>query len=381
MIPYEHMFNFQFILMNILIVNSILFTSEKNVIPEVKSIKETLIYTMCMGFVTNGHQLTLAAAEDYRPVAKEEYDFEILFFKSVFTGLFLPSVLPFSIDLYKYLRANHKKYDLVVSSDVFSFSSLFVSLVCQSKTVIWHEMKMHQKKFKMIPSKMWYNIVVPLFLRKVRCVIPRSQRARLFISQYMKNVSEEIADHGVSISRFGFSKDKERQVISSSQLIPRKNIESLILIFSKLIKIEGFSDIKLLVAGDGVLRKSLEELVGNLNLQDNVLFLGFLNHQDLNEAIKKSYAFMINTLRDNNMVSIPESIVSGTPVITNLMPDSADYIIKGNLGIAKDNWDEYDLKEIIEKNAFYVDNCMKYRERLSNNFSAKTIVDVYSASL
>ena len=365
--------------MKILIANSILFTSEKNVIPEVKSIKGTLIYTMCLGFASNGHQVTLAAAEDYRPVTKEEYDFEILFFKSAFTGIFLPSVLPLSFDFYKYIKANHKKYDLVVSSDVFSFSSLFLSLVCPSKTVIWHEMMMHQKKFKEMPSKIWYNIVAPLFIRRVRCVIPRSRRAYLFINRYLKNVTEEVVDHGVDVLRFGFSKDKERQIISSSQLIPRKNIESLILIYSKLVKLEGFGDVKMLIAGNGVLRESLEELVEKLNLQDNVRFLGFLEHQDLNEAIKKSYAFMINTLRDLNMVSIPESIVSGTPIITNLIPASADYIAKENLGIAKDNWDEYDLKEIIENNPVYVDNCINYRDKLTNSLGAKRIVDIYNA--
>jgi len=362
--------------MNVLIANSILFTSEKNIIPEVKSIKETLIYAMCLGFVANGHQVTLAAAEDYRPVVKEDYDFEILFFKSALPGLFLPSVLPLSFDLYKYIKDNHEKYDLVVSSEVFSFSSLFLSIVCPSKTVIWHEMKLHQKKFKKIPSKVWYNFIVPMFIRKVRCVIPRSHRAYLFIRKYMKNVSKEIADHGVNVQRFDFSGDKERQLISSSQLIPRKNIESLILIFSRLIKLEGFKDIKLLIAGDGELRHSLEKLVEDMNLQDNVCFMGFLGHLELNEKIKKSYAFMVNTLRDNNMVSIPESIVSGTPVITNMMPDSADYIAKESLGIAKDGWDEYDLKEIITNNSIYVENCLKYREKLTNEYSAKVIIEV-----
>ena len=203
----------------------------------------------------------------------------------------------------------------------------------------------------------------------------------MFIGKYMKNVSKEYVDHGINILRFDCFREKSRQVITSSRLVPGKNIESIIRIYSKLIKIEGFEDIKMLIAGDGMSRKDLETLVEKLNLQDKVIFLGFLKQKDLNEFIKRSYVFMINTLLDLNMLSIPESIVSGTPVVTNLLPASADYIVKEKLGIAKDNWDEYDLKEIIENNPVYVDNCINYRDKLTNSHSAKKIVDIFTGEV
>ena len=368
--------------MKLLIVNPILFTSEKYVIPEIRTIKETMIYSMCMGFVTNGHQVTLAAAADFKPVPEEdEYDFEVLFFKSVLPRIFLPSVLPLSFDFYSYLKANHKKFDLVVCSEVFTFTALFASIICPSKTVIWQEMTLHPHKFFQIPSKFWHWVIVPLFIRSVRCVIPRSGRAYSFIRQYMKNVSKATVDHGINVLHFDCCREKERQVISSSRLVPGKNIESIILVYSKLIKIKGFEDIKMLIAGDGIARKSLESLVEKLNLQGHVTFLGFLKQKELNEAVKTSCVFMINTLRDQNMLSIPESIVSGTPVITNLLPASADYIQKEKLGIAKDGWDEYDLIEIIENNPCYVDNCILYREKLTNAYCAERIVEIFSQSL
>ena len=364
--------------MNILVVNPILVSAEYYIIPEISSIKETMIYTMCLGFVANGHQVTLAAAADYKPVPEEEgYDFEVLFFKSVLKRLFYPAALPLSFDFYKYLKANHKKFDLVISSEIFSIASFFASVVCPAKTVIWHEMTIFQNKLKKIPAKLWYWVVVPLFIRRVRCIIPRSGKAASFIRKYLKNVSEDIVDHGINVSKFNFSKEKNRQVISSSRLVPGKNIESIILIYSKLIKIKGFEDIKLLIAGDGFARKSLESLVEELNLQKQVTFSGFLKQKELNEVIKKSLVFMINTLRDQNMLSIPESIVSGTPVITNLLPASADYIAREKLGIAKDKWDEFDLIEIIENNRFYVDNCVKYRDKQTNSYCAKQIVDIF----
>jgi 1,2-diacylglycerol 3-alpha-glucosyltransferase len=142
-------------------------------------------------------------------------------------------------------------------------------------------------------------------------------------------------------------------------------------------KIKGYKDIKLLIAGRGSLRESLEELVIKLNLQDNVSFLSFISQCDLNDVMKKSYALLINTRQDMNMVSIPESIVSGTLVIINLIPITTIAINQEKLGIAKDNWDETDLVEIIDNNRLYVDNYLNYRKKLTSNYCAKKITDIY----
>lgn len=87
--------------MKILILNSILFTAETD-IPQVKTIKDTMIYGVCMGFVKLGHQVTLAAANEYRPIREEDYDFDVRFFSSDYTKLCKPSVLPYSKTMKRY---------------------------------------------------------------------------------------------------------------------------------------------------------------------------------------------------------------------------------------------------------------------------------------
>ena len=82
--------------MNILILNPILYTAERNIIPNVDSIKDTMIYNMCIGFVALGHNITLCAAEEFRPQKREDYDFDVHFFRSDWTHFFPPSLLPFS---------------------------------------------------------------------------------------------------------------------------------------------------------------------------------------------------------------------------------------------------------------------------------------------
>ena len=122
-------------------------------------------------------------------------------------------------------------------------------------------------------------------------------------------------------------------------------------------------------------------LVTKLKLTKSVRFLGFLPHQTLNKYIRESLCFLINTRKDLNMVSIPEAIVSGTPILTNTQPASAGYIQANKLGIAKNQWGIDELKEIIDNNSFYVKNCIGYRDNLTNVHSAQLLTDIYKKSI
>ncbi len=365
--------------MNILILNSILYTADNSIIPTIESIKDTMIYNMCLGFKSLGHNITLATSEDYKPTKNEEYDFPVIFFKSNYKKICKPAMLPYSSELKKYIKQNHKNYDLVISSEVFQFQSLFAARICPNKTIIWQELTEHQNKFHKIPSKIWHNIIAKLYMKNILVVVPRSQQAYNFISQYMPSVSKTIIDHGINVDKFKFSANKKRQIISSSQLIHRKNVDGIIKIFNKFHQLNGYEDIKLIIAGRGEEEHNLKKLVKDLNLQDCIEFVGFLSQTELNEYIRHSYAFLVNTRKDLNMVSIPESIVSGTPILTNRQPASAYYIEKYNLGIVKDNWNEIDIKDIVDHNKKYVDNCINYRSKLTSINTAQQFIDIFKS--
>jgi len=362
--------------MKILVINPILYSGNNGEIPRVKSIKDTMIYNMCIGFKKLGHQVTLLAMNDYKPIDQEKYDFEIIFFRSIFKCL-LNDAIPLSFNMCGYIRKNEKQYDLVISSEIFQFGSLFTALICPEKTVIWQELTGHQKKLKKIPSKLWHNVVVPLFMSRLRVVIPRSLPAYNFIKKYKLHVVPGIVDHGINIDIFKCSKIKKHQFISVAQLIYRKNIDSIIKKFNSFLNESSYKDFKLILAGRGEMEFKLKELVHELDLDNKVFFLGFITHERLQQYISESYALLVNTRQDLNMVSIPESIVSGTPILTNSIPASAKYIDKEKLGIVKNNWDVNEMISIIENNKLYSDNCRLYRTNLSTIESAKRIIDIY----
>ena len=79
--------------MKILILNPILYTADNNTIPKVKSIKDTMIYNMCLGFKSLGHKVTLCAAKEFMPSDDEKYEFDVVWHRSSIKKLLPPPSL------------------------------------------------------------------------------------------------------------------------------------------------------------------------------------------------------------------------------------------------------------------------------------------------
>lgn len=115
--------------------------------------------------------------------------------------------------------------------------------------------------------------------------------------------------------------------------------------------------------GDGDEKHNLENEAKRLNICDSVVFTGRLMHSELEKRLAHAMAMLVYTEKDNNMISIVESIAVGTPVLTTTVPYNASYITEYGLGIADDNWNCDTLKEITDKK--YIEACGKYREKIS----------------
>lgn len=394
----------------VLIINPILYTAETNKIPKVSSIKDTMIYALCMGFVHGGHKVTLIAAEDYRPLREETHPFTVLYWKTIWHRVFQPRCFPYMPGLRRYLR-RHREFDLILSSEVFATWSYAAVRMRPDRTIVWHELAAHNNMLHRIPSKLWYNGVARFLMRKA-AVVPRSEAAAAFIGQFMNRVSGTVVDHGVDLGKLdailqaeseekakrtaaegqaageptasekpaiGRSQfpEKKKQFAVVSQLIERKRIHRILEIFAELIG-RGYEDYKLYLIGSGEKERELRALAEKLKLQERVIFCGQMTHEQLLPVVAASKAMLVYTCKDNNMVSIVESIAVGTPVVTTAVPYNAAYIRREQLGIAEDDWTVEALVKIIKDNEFYRQNCLHYRAKLSTDFCAEQFFHVLS---
>lgn len=349
--------------MNILIINPIIYTSETKIIKKAQTIKDTMIYDLCLAFYQEGHNVTLYAGLPFKPDNDESYPFDVLWGECKMQSIFLPHCLPYMPEIKNYIKQNKDRFDLIISSEIFSVNTYMAYKAAPSKLIAWHELAKHNAIFKQLPSKIWYGIVAPHFMKNIR-VVARSNEAKGFISQFCKNTEKTIIDHGVNLDLFLPSESKENTFVVCSQLIERKRIDGIIKNFSDFVS-NGNDDYKLYIIGEGDKEQELKSLSSKLNMDTNIIFTGKLSHQELMPILASSKALLVNTIKDNNMISIVESIAVGTPILTTDVPLNAAYIKANRLGIAKNNWDSNDIEDIVNNNEEYTANCLDYRQELS----------------
>lgn len=364
--------------MKVLIINPILATPTATGLQRLSTIRDTMIYGMCLGFKSLGHQPTLIAADDFRPEAEtESYDFPVLFFPTARNKLLNPSLLPYMPSLTRWLREHGKEFDLIISKECFSLATLQAARVAPGQLLVWQELAAHQRKFFRLPSRLWHNLVARRYMKNVAAV-GCSPAARDFLRKYLPKTVGATVEHGIDDSKFYpvAIEEKKRRLITSSQLIERKNVGSIIRKFARLHAMPGYEDVRLIVAGDGVQREMLEALVKELGLTDSVEFVGFIPRERLGRLVASSLAFLVDTLADLNVISIVESVAAGTPVVTNRVPLTAPWIEREGLGIAKDGWDAADLAEAVDKASAYAARCRAVAPSLTNSASARSLIEL-----
>ena len=208
-------------------------------------------------------------------------------------------------------------------------------------------------------------------------VVPRSEAAADFIGQFSHRVSDTIIDHGVDVEQMPPPEagGKKEQFAVVSQLIRRKRIDKTIDSFAAFWN-KDHRNYRLYIIGGGELEEELRQQAKRLCPEETVVFSGRLTHEQLLPLVAQSKALLVSTEKDNNMVSVVESIAVGTPVITTSVPYNASYIRREELGLVQDNWNEDALERICSNNEMYAANCAAYREKLSNVYCARQFLTV-----
>ena len=158
----------------------------------------------------------------------------------------------------------------------------------------------------------WPRTAVPIMSLADELIVP---------SQYLIDVFRKFGLRASAIaniidqSRFKFHERKPLRPIffSNRNLYPLYNVACILRAFAKIQ--QRFPDAKLIIAGDGSQRQSLEALAGDLKLQ-NVDFRGRVSPSRMNELYDEADIYLNSSNIDNMPGSILESFASGVPVVS-----------------------------------------------------------------
>jgi glycosyltransferase involved in cell wall biosynthesis len=121
-------------------------------------------------------------------------------------------------------------------------------------------------------------------------------------------------------------------VVSVGRLVPWKGFAELIKIWPEIL--EKYPRAKLLIIGDGLLKKSLLRLRNSLSLsEDEVTLTGSIPQDILIRYLKMADTFILNTFYEGFSHVLLEALSQGTPVITTCVGGNTEVITHEKNGL------------------------------------------------
>ncbi|WP_048753104.1 glycosyltransferase, partial [Crocosphaera watsonii] len=119
-------------------------------------------------------------------------------------------------------------------------------------------------------------------------------------------------------------------LVSVGRLSEQKGQYLLVEAASKLVA-QGY-DFKLVLVGDGELRKPIEEAINNFNLQDTVEITGWATQEQVQNYILQSQAMVLPSFAEGLPVVIMESLALARPVISTYLAGIPELVIPEKSG-------------------------------------------------
>ncbi|HLO49013.1 MAG TPA: glycosyltransferase family 4 protein [Kamptonema sp.] len=115
------------------------------------------------------------------------------------------------------------------------------------------------------------------------------------------------------------------------RITARKGIKTL-LEACALLKSQGYTDYSLLIVGQGDRREELESFIKECNLEEQVMWAGWVEYGNLGAYFQQSDVFVFPTFEDVWGMVVPEAMVFGKPVLCSNGAASCELIVEGENG-------------------------------------------------
>jgi glycosyltransferase involved in cell wall biosynthesis len=143
----------------------------------------------------------------------------------------------------------------------------------------------------------------------------------------------------------------------------------------------GLKGFRLLIVGEGLERRALQDLARQEGLS-NVQFVGYLQGEDLKDAVKNSLFVVVpSQCYDNCPNSILESFALGKPVIGAQIGGIPELITYGSDGLLFNPGDEQGLRDRIQRLACDREGTIKMGRNAREKVERKYSVEVYYQKL
>jgi glycosyltransferase involved in cell wall biosynthesis len=170
----------------------------------------------------------------------------------------------------------------------------------------------------------------------------------------------------------------ETTIISACRLVGLKGIQYAISAVARLIK-KGYG-VRYLILGDGEYKKNLQSLAKDLNIVDNVIFLGNINNYKLPRYYSLANIAVFPSVADETFgISIAEAMACGVPIVATNVGGIPELVDMAGLLVTPEDEDAlaYAMETLITNNDLRKELCIKGRRRIEENFRWEIIAEKF----
>ena len=178
--------------------------------------------------------------------------------------------------------------------------------------------------------------------------------------KYLENKSKEIfiTPFGVDTEKFknlNIEKKENKITVGIVKTLTEKyGIEYLIKAIKELENIldtENYKKIRLLIYGKGELKNKLEDLTKELQIEDKVIFKGYISNEDVPKALNEMDIFVVPSILDSESFGVVavEAMACKIPVIASSVGGLKEVIIDKETGYLVPKKDHKEIAKYLKK--------------------------------
>ena len=246
------------------------------------------------------------------------------------------------------------------------------------------------------------KLIEKIAFQQARAVVVNSAAVRDHLVAYAINSEKiHIIYNGIDVGRFDIA-DNDRASICEKLGVPRDKDTRFITIVANLrhgVKnlpmllrtakrvVDAKPDVHFIIAGEGELQTQLKESASDLDIAENVHFIGRCD--DVPSLLSASYACVLTSTAEGFSNSILEYMAAGKPVVATNVGGAAEAIIDGETGFLISTDDDKAMAErLIEllddelkTSAFGANGKRDAQEKFSQETLLRATVELYNSFL
>lgn len=224
-------------------------------------------------------------------------------------------------------RLLKSRYDMVFTSEHYQPSTLLTCLFSKNTVIYQGQNTAGSTSARRAIMWLFDKTIVPIVRRRYRKIIAKTRSAEEFVRQRGFHKCTTIPC-GYDATRFRFPSESERNrsramldiaendrvLVYAGNLIPRRDVAMALRAVAELQN--KYDSVKLLIAGDGPERESLEKLSSAIGIQSTVRFLGRLNWVNLRNLYWAGDIFVFPTRYEIFGLVLIEALASGMKIVS-----------------------------------------------------------------